>query len=252
MYYGLGQVEEQTQAESAPVEFLRARWDDFVALEPRILDLQHRAAQVAYQASQQGDPERAEQAKDVIRKLQNLAQIHLRIMDRAREVVEYWTGAELSSWGLGAIPVAALTVISGLALLVAWVFRAYAAEERKLDLIEAGVLTPEQAAALDPGPKPGGVLAGLQGVLGWALVAFVGFMVVRQVLEGGFRANPPLMVYGPNPPGPIAEEVHAVYYRHAQDGQLYVHEFEGGVGLEALPDGTVLIHGDDPLWEDFR
>jgi len=69
--------------------------------------------------------------------------------------------------GLGIVFTAAqVTIITGLALTVLWFFRAFAAEERKLDMIEAGTLTPEQAAAISAsvGAGPGQVLGQLGGV----------------------------------------------------------------------------------------
>lgn len=244
-----GGAGDQEAAELDPVAYLRDVWARFEALEPRILDLQHRAAVLARQAREAGDVERAEQAKAVIRKLGELGQLHIRIVDRAQQVGEY---IGLGSYGrFGAVPVAALSVLSAVALLVAWVFRAYAAEERKLDLIEAGVLTPEEAAALDPGPKPAGLLGGLQGLLLWGAVAVVGLMLAQRFFLQGPRRNPPLVVYGRNPPGPIGRDVHAVWYQHAEDGDYYVHEFAGPVEMIALDDGTVLLTADAPLWEDF-
>lgn len=231
--------------EDDPQGYLQSVWSEFVALGPAILDLQHRAAMIAADANAAGDPERAEQAVEVIQQLHTVGQLHQRAMDRALQVGE-WIG--LGGYGpqLGAIPVAALTILSGLALVVAWVFRAYEAADRKLDLIEDGILTPEQAAALDPGPAPGGMLGEAKGLLILAAVLGLGLMLANRYVR-----NPPLVVYGSNPPGPIGEDVHAIYYRHAEDGKHYVHEFAGDVQMDALEDGSVLLSGPLPLWEDF-
>lgn len=233
-----------------PQGYLSRMWEKFVDLGPKILDLQHRAAVIAARAREQGDTERAEQAVAVIRSLHNLGKVHMLAVDKAEQYGSYIGLGSYRAAGLSGLPVAVAAALSALALLVAWVFRSYDAEARKLDLIEEGILTPEQAAALDPGPQPAGLVGAAQGVIMWAVLAAVGLMVARHMLDAP-RRNPPLVVYGANPPGTIGEDVHAVYYRHAEDGQFYVHEFEGGVELEALPDGTVLLHGPDPLWEEF-
>lgn len=242
---------DQQAAEEDPRGYLERMWDRFVALEPKILDLQHRAALAVQRARAAGDQQREDQARQVLLRLGDLAQLHIRIVDQAQGVAEYiGLGAYPTGTRLGAIPAAALAVITTVAALVAWVFRSYAAEERKLELIEAGVLTPEQAAALDPGPRPAGLVGELRGVLLWGALAVVALMVAQRFV--GPRRNPPLMIYGRNPPGPIGQDVHAVYYTHAEDGEYYVHEFDGDVEMVALDDGSVLLRAPVPLWEDFE
>lgn len=44
-----------------------------------------------------------------------------------------------------------------------------------------------------------------------------------------------------NPPERLSDEVQYVGYRHAQDGELYQHDFRKGVELEADPDGSLRI-----------
>lgn len=49
----------------------------------------------------------------------------------------------------------------------------------------------------------------------------------------------------------MSKNVHQLKYTHAADGQDYVHDFERGVHMLALPNGAVLLyHPSKPVWED--
>lgn len=236
----------------AAVAYLRSKWTDFLRLESGILDLQHRAARAAYAAAQAGDHESAELARASIRKLGELGKLHVKAVDTMRSVAG---AVGLSGYRLGAIPFAQVAVVTSLALTVAWFFRAYAAEERKLDMIEKGILTPEQAAALDVGPSPAGVLGGVAG-LGKVLLWGGALFVLAKAIEAAaaWRDNPALEVWENNPPGePIGRRVYAVLYRHAEDGGRYIHEFRPGVELSGEADGSVRLASRTgrPLWRDF-
>jgi len=63
------------------------------------------------------------------------------------------------------------------------------------------------------------------------------------------RRNPVLAVVT-NPPA-MSEEVQSILYRHADDGEDYVHQFGPGVTMEPADDGTVRLRhtGDLPLHE---
>lgn len=244
--------------------FLRDQWDRFVGLYSSIIDLQHRAATAAYEARARGDLEGEEMARRILDALVSLQRQHdtaVRTMEGIADTVG------LGAWGgeytgLGAVPFAAAAAVSGLGLVVLWFFRAYAAEERKLELLEAGVLTPEQFDRIHAGPAPAmlGQAAGIAKLLLWGLALFLGYRVAQEagLLKAAakrLRRNPPLVVFESNPPGGrIGEEVMAVWYRHADDGLPYVHEFGPGVELYADDDGTVhLEHADGrELWADFE
>lgn len=251
---GLGSLRERIGSSvDAAREYLRDRWDAFVALEPRILDMQHRAAQVAYHADQAGDIQSAELARDIIRTLGKLGERHVQAVDTMRDVSR-WVG--LSSYpGLGAIPFAQVSVITGLALTVLWFFRAFEAEERKLELIEAGTLTPEEAAALDAGPAPGSVFRDLGGLAKLALGGLALFTLARLAETAtAWKSNPELVVWDTNPPAePMGRRVWAVWYRHEEDGSDYVHEFGPGVRMYPEDDGTVRFRHrwGRPLWREF-
>jgi hypothetical protein len=81
------------------------------------------------------------------------------------------------------------------------------------------------------------------------------------------KRNPSLVVY--NPPdlavrrmtreehvvGIIGQNVHRIEYEHADDGNMYFHDFEPGVKMIALEHGgdrEILLTSDKPLWEDFE
>lgn len=228
---------------SNAAEYVRERWHAFLALEPRIVDMQHRAALAAQSYAQRGNTELANAAKALIRELGNLNLLHGKIVDRFRDLAPYV--------GLGAvqIPVVLATAFSTAAIVLLWYFRKYAIQEQALEALEAGTLSEagflQMNQELGPSPLREGMdLAKL------ALWAFVGWLAL-QAFTVGFRRNPPLVVFG-NPPELISADALDISYIHADDGNPYVHEFEGGVELEALPDGTVLIsHPNKPVWRDF-
>lgn len=234
--------------------YLRQQWGAFLGLSARIIDLQHRAAELAYR-NREAHPFLADQAKAVIRELGKLNQYHNSAVAKMRTVASYTgLGAVAQPATLGAIPAAQVTVITALALFVVWFFRAFEAQERKLDLIESGALTPEQAAQLEPGPMPQGVISSVADILKWAAFAFLGYMALQALQGRELLPNPPLVTWDVNPPegGLFGDDVYAIWYRHTDDGRNYVHEFDPGVELEALPDGSVLLsHPTRRLWEEF-
>lgn len=246
-------VDEQAARED-PEGFIRRNWERFRTLDREILDLQHRAARVAAAAGQSGDLERQEQAKEVIRALGRLKQVHDRALNQILGIADF-LGIETA--GMGAVPVVAPALVTGLALVVLWAFRSYAAQERKLELIEQGTLTPEQAAALDPGGPPAqaaAVIKEVGGLVKWLAFGLLAWAVVDMLdFDLPWSRNPPLVVYGNPPGGMIGSDVEAIYYRHSADGRRYVHDFEeSGVQMIGLPDGSVLLeHPEKPLWSDF-
>ncbi len=196
----------------------------------------------------------------MIHKLARLREIHGKVVERVAGMADR-LGIETT--GVGAVPFLAPMALGALALVVLWVFRSYAAQERKLELIEQGTLTPEQAAELDPGGPPqqaARLLGEATGLAKWIALGIVAWAALDMlnIFEGGpfSRRNPPLVIYGPNPPPGaemIGSDVEAIYYRHAEDGAHYVHEFEeSDVRMYGNPDGSVRVeHPDRPLWGEF-
>lgn len=251
-YVASGLEERVGTSVEAAKQYLRARWTEFLALGPRIIDLQHEAALVAQRARARGDAAGEAAAKQEILRLGEMNKAHGWAIDtyNLKEVGQ--------ALGLGAVPVAGALAFSSIALVVLWAFRAYAASAEKLRLIEAGVLTPEQAAQLDPGPSPQMLFRGatdLATLAMWGLGLWLAFQLFTLYAPGKrARSNPPLDVWNANPPEVLGEEVYAVTYRHDEDGRDYIHEFGPDVELEALPDGSVLLshrHGLR-LWDDFE
>ena len=242
---------DPAQVRAAPAEWLRKWWDRFQELSGEIIDLQHRAAELAREMDEAGRPELRQQARDVIERLAELQKLHHYVTSRAERYGEY---IGLGGYQLGGIPAVAATALAGLALVVLWMFRSFDAQARKLDMIEDGTLTPEQAAEIqrEAGPKPpGAMLAQMGGLMKLALLAGFGWILLDLFRQRGVASNPPLVVYGQNPPR-IGRSVHSIRYQHAEDGRYYVHDFDGGVEMVALEDGDVLLsHPRKRLWKDF-
>ncbi len=227
--------------------YIRQKWAEFSALSPRIIDLQHRAAGAAYHYKTTGHASQAAAAKRVIEELAKLQQVHHR-------VVSWWDQAA-PALGVGAVQIPiGIAGVSVVALLVAWSFRKFAAQERALQLLEAGVLTPEQFDRLDilDPPGIGEDIASMVGGIGrWVVLGLIGLALLEAVKRGTFRSNPPLILFG-NPPGPMSEDVAVIGYKHEEDGEFYAHEFEGGVEMVAEEDGSLsMSHPDHPIWSDF-
>lgn len=228
---------------SNAAEYVRERWADFLALEGRLVDMQHRAALAAQSYRARGLTELELAAKAMIRELGALNQLHGTIVERFSDLGRYV--------GLGAIqiPVVLATAFSTAAVVLLWYFRKFQVQERALEMLEAGTLS--EAAFLQMNDELGAspLKEGMD-LAKLALWAFVGWLAL-QALTVGFRRNPPLVVFG-NPPDQIARQVLDITYIHADDGEPYIHEFEGGVEAQALPDGSVLIgHPEKPVWRDF-
>lgn len=88
-------------------------------------------------------------------------------------------------------------------------------------------------------------------------------------VAAGYHRNPGLVIY--NPPmrmakgtrfqagdvvGLLSKDVLNIQYRHASDGELYEHPFEGGAEMYCVTRAgqhDVLLTGSQrqPLWEDF-
>ncbi len=258
--YERGSLEETLESEGPARAYIRDKWAEFLNMGPRIIDLQHRAALAAGAARERGDTQSYELARDVIRKLGALNVAMGKAID-TYNLEGIGAAVGLNGYqGLGAVQVAAAFVFSSIALLVVWAFKSFEAESRKLDLIEAGVLTPAEAAALDPGPAPGAFLAEL-GNIGklalWGAIAWFAFQIAQQYRpKKRARRNPPLEVWHINPPAEaeLLGEVYDVRYQHADDGLDYVHDFGPGVELLLLEDGDAhLSHVEGlPIWEEFE
>lgn len=238
---------EAPAGDQGALQYLRDTWSAFEAISPAIIDLQHRAALARQHYTQTGNQAQADAALLAIHELTKLQNVHHRVVT--------WAEQAAGAVGLGVVQIPlGVAGVSIAALLVAWVFRKYAAQHEALELLEAGVLTPEQFQALDiiDPPGIGADIAGIAGGVGkWVLLVILGLAFLEGVKRGKFFGNPPLIMFG-NPPGPMSENVVLIGYEHLEDGELYLHEFEGDVGMEAQPDGSLSIgHEDKAIWKDF-
>lgn len=233
---------------SDAAEYVRDQWDAFVHLSPRIIDLQHRAALAAQAARASGDATSEEAAKAMIRTLGELNVAHGRVLDHFQPYLQYV--------GLGAVavPVVVATAFSALALVVAWYFRKVALQEELLEQLEAGNLTERGylAAQEELGAMPGPVQAGtdLAKLALWAFLAWLAFQAFG--VWRGLKPNPPLTIFKSNPPGVMSDRAWFLAYRHADDGEDYIHDFGPDVHLEAQEDGSVCLwHPTRPVWREF-
>lgn len=230
-----------------PVAYLKATWAAFEGLFPSLLNLQHRASTLA--ATLPANDARKSEARASVDAIAQLIRIHAATI---RKVEEYGSYVGL---GALAIPPAILAALSALALIVAWVFRSYAAQERILDMIEAGTLTPSEAVAIKEasGPAPGlDILGGVAQVGGVGVLVLLAVALV--LFARRWRPNPDLLTFHENPPrdGVWSHRVYDLTYRHDDDGEPYIHAFRRGVRLQGLEDGSVrMFHPSRRLWEDF-
>lgn len=144
-------------------EYLDEVGADFRSLEGRIIDMQHRAAIVAGRAREAGRTADYETGIDIIRKLGQINQDY----DTARG-----TWANVRRWvpGLGVVPFFLVAIVTGLAAVVAAIFRQAAVEEHRLELLENGLLTPAELVQIQRGAPAG--LAALAPLLVAGGVAF--------------------------------------------------------------------------------
>jgi len=229
-----------------PRDWIAAVWTHYLELWPKILGLQHEAAELA--ATSTGWVHDA--ARSVVTGCAELSKIHSATVRKVEEYSGYL--------GLGAITVTtAALAVAALAALILWSFRRYDALSETLAAIRDGVVTPDQAADLmdSAGPIPDvGVLGGLSVGVVVGVAAVLGLLVVA-ARSGAFRArreNPDLMLLGMNPPGVWSERVLQLDYIHSDNGQPYTHTFRPGVQMQALEDGSVrLFHPRRKIWKEF-
>lgn len=143
-FVGTAALAEAEQTDTEAERYLFDVADDFRGLNRRIIDMQHRAALVAGRAREAGRLADYENAKQLILDLGDLNQRY----GRAQET---WTLVKTWVPGLGAIPVFLLAIVTGLAAYVAAIFRQAALESQRLELLEQGVLTPAELAAIQGG-----------------------------------------------------------------------------------------------------
>lgn len=241
------ELEAAPQDQAGALEYIRSRWAAFATLDSDMRDLMHRAALAKQAAVEMGDSLKADTAALLLQELKKLQNVHHQIVT--------WAERAGAMAGLGAVQIpVGIAGVSVVALLVAWTFRKYAAQKHALELLEAGVLTPAEFKALDIMDPPGigAELAGMAGGIGkWILLIVLALAVLEVTKQKRFFENPPLLLFGN--PGPMSKDVYFLAYEHADDGEPYLHEFEGGVELHTLENGSVVLeHPEKEIWRDFK
>ena len=143
-FVGTAALAEAELTDTEAERYLFEVADDFHGLSRRIIDMQHRAALVAGRAREVGRFADYENAKQLIVDLGDLNQRYGRAQD-TWSLVNRWVP------GLGAIPFFLVAIVTGLAAYVAAIFRQAALESQRLELLEEGVLTADELAAIQGG-----------------------------------------------------------------------------------------------------
>jgi len=244
---------------SDAAQWIREKWGVFVALEPEILNLQHRAAMAAAAAKQAGDELRYDMGRVIITDLGELSKLHGKVVDKVTELSGY-LGLNLGGYQLGAIavPVAVALTFATIATVMLWLMQRLDLQRRLVEGLEAGTLTHADLAALEDKAPGGDVLGTTLGIGKLALVAFIGWLLLQALQQvPRLRSNPDLLVFHGNPPelegAYIGENVYALTYQHADNSEPYVHNFRPGVEVWGNPDGSVTLSHPDHrrLWGDF-
>lgn len=174
--YGLGQVPFSDIASAW--SYITRRVRDVKALPGRLHAKQMEAAAVARVAREAGNTDGEARARELVRQFSALK---LEAQDTAQRVSELASRA-----GLGAVPAVVLTFGAAAIIALAWtvqsLFRRASERERELELLEAGILTPEQVEELRRS-IPTGPLAGLAGAARWLAIGaalFVGLPLLTR------------------------------------------------------------------------
>jgi hypothetical protein len=178
----LAAAEEQQTVAGRVVDYLRSRWGAFLDLEVGLLDLAHRAAVVSATLNARGDLVRAALAREAVERLAELRALHdraVRMFDQVRDGIP-------SLQGLGAVPfvpLALVGIVLALGAMVAFIFTRAGAEDRIVQLLEAGTLTPDQAERLlaeADQPSPG---ESFTSSIKWIMGGVLALMLLKTVRE---------------------------------------------------------------------
>lgn len=166
--------------------YVQGKVREFIGLDSRIANLQERARFTLKAAGEKGDVPAVREAGQILYDLSELRTDYDKTGGRLRDLLEKLPGLGPST-GLGIVPViplALMAVVVAVSIAMAAIFRRANAQEKALALVESGVLTPEQAARLRPGP--GGMFAGLAPAAGYAALGiglYFGLPIVASLLK---------------------------------------------------------------------
>lgn len=183
---GLGDASADQSSAGQVVAWLQSKWADFLALDPQMEDLQHQAAGLAYTATANGDAATASMLKDSITSLGDLRQLHTKavsMFESLRDSIPSFSG--LSAFPI--VPIALVGAVLALGAMVTYIMTRETAEEKIIDGVNAGHMTPElakylrdQAAAAASKPD---LLSEFSGTLKWIVVGVLGFMALKTLRE---------------------------------------------------------------------
>ncbi len=165
---------------SEAYEYIKAKLTEFRALGPKLGKMQQQTAHVINAARAVGDTKTEAEGRNLLAELGRLKVEWTGEMDKLR-------GLDIP--GLGAIPLAAILLASAgaiiaLAASIALLFRKSTASERTLDALAAGVLSPQEAEALERARAPG-FFGGLADTAKWIALAIGGALLIPIIAKRG-------------------------------------------------------------------
>lgn len=173
---------EQQSTAGRVVEYLRARWAAFLALDRSMLDMMARASRAAAAAGQRGDTATQDMARASLQRLAELRELHdraVRMFESVRDMIPSFSGLGQ----LPLVPLAVVGVVLTLGAMVTYIFSRVGAEERIVRLLEAGQLTPAEAERLlSEADQPGGAES-FTSALKWIVGGLLVFALLRTFRE---------------------------------------------------------------------
>lgn len=134
---------------TAALNYLAAKLAEFEGTGPRIRQAQHKAAQLRYVAQQQGRADKAAQLDTEIQRLGDLASKRDQTADMLRPITGWLRD---NGFGIVLPVVIAIAAVAAVAA-VTYVITQTSLEEKRLDLLAQGLLTPEQLTELEKQTK---------------------------------------------------------------------------------------------------
>lgn len=125
-------------------DYLKSKLEEFYTLPARIGAIKRRATTLLGVAQRKGAATAAGEVADI---LESVPEVERRHQATAAKVSEAMSATQEA--GLGAVPWLLISAIMTAAGGIKWLLDKVKHDERKLDMIEQGLLTPDEAAALE-------------------------------------------------------------------------------------------------------
>lgn len=166
------------------MQFIADKLREFDAAGPKLRALMHRAALGVVAARQANKPDAVAEFTRRREAIASLFKLHGVTSDKLASV-----RAWLREQGFGAIVVPVLVAGAAVAAAasITYVLRETGLEAKRLELLEKGVLTPEQLTQLNRESKPSLVNVDLKGVAPWLIGGALLWWWVRSRARGGVR-----------------------------------------------------------------